>query len=161
MMSNLDARLTPHAPAVLSLFRIVFGLMFFIHGTTIVFGWPVGGAKAPVGTWPFWWSGLIELVAGLLIAIGLFTRPAAFIACGEMAVAYFWQHLPHGFWPIQNKGELAVLYCFAFLLLVFTGPGSYAVESRMGRGRVVTGRPAAAAPPARMGGWRSRFSRRV
>ena len=153
MMSNLDARLTPYAPAVLSLFRIVFGLMYFIHGTSILFGWPAG-TKLPVGAWPLWWSGLIELIAGLLITIGLFTRLAAFIASGEMAVAYFWQHLPHGFWPIQNKGELAVLYCFAFLLLVFTGPGIYAVESRMGRGRLTAGRPAATAAPRRRLGLR-------
>jgi putative oxidoreductase len=160
MMSNLDARLTPQAPAALSVFRIVFGLLYAVHGASKLFGWPVGPA-VPAGSWPGWWAGLIELIAGLLITVGLFTRPAAFLASGEMAVAYFWQHLPHGFWPIQNQGELAVLYCFAFLLLVFTGPGIYAVETRMGRGRVVTGRRAAAAPPRRMGGWRSRLSRRV
>jgi uncharacterized membrane protein YphA (DoxX/SURF4 family) len=82
----------------------------------------------------FWLSGLIELITGILITLGLFTRPAAFIASGEMAVAYFTQHLPHGFWPISNGGELAVMYCWAFFLLVFTGPGAYALDTRFGPG---------------------------
>jgi putative oxidoreductase len=79
--------------------------------------------------WPFWWAGLIELVTGVLIMIGLFTRPAAFIAAGHMAVTYFWRHQPDTLWPHVNEGERAVLYCFAFLLLVFTGGGAYALDA--------------------------------
>ena len=89
----------------------------------------IGGAAAGSLVWL---SGLIELITGILITLGLFTRPAAFIASGEMAVAYFTQHLPHGFWPIANGGELAVMFCWAFFLLVFTGPGAYALETRFG-----------------------------
>lgn len=110
------------AAIALSVFRIVFGLLFTIHGTSKLFGWP-DGAPAALGAWPVWWAGLLELVLGGLIALGLLTRPAAFIASGMMAVAYFWMHFPDGFWPSVNGGEAAVLYCFAFLLLVFTGPG--------------------------------------
>jgi putative oxidoreductase len=140
MTQNLNVRLNPQAPAALSVFRIVVGLLFFLHGTSKLFGWP-GGPQVPVATWPFWWAGVIELVAGALVTVGFFTRPAAFIAAGHMAVAYFWQHLPGGFWPINNGGESAVLFCFAFLLLVFSGPGPYAIESRrVAGGGVVTGR---------------------
>src|SRR4051812_19584392 len=93
-------------------FRIIFGLLFASHGAQKVFGL-LGGEKATaplmvVGGW-------IELVTGLLIALGLFTGIAAFIASGEMAVAYFMAHAPNGFWPLVNHGESAVLYCFAFL----------------------------------------------
>ena len=77
-----------------------------------------------------WWAGALELLLGGLIVLGLFTRPAAFVASGMMAVAYFWMHLPDSFWPSVNGGEAAVLYCFAFLLLVFTGPGSLAISRR-------------------------------
>jgi putative oxidoreductase len=129
MTTRFDARLNPQAPAALSVFRIVFGLLYFLHGTSKVFGWP-GAQQVPTGLWPLWWAGLIEIIAGALITVGFATRPAAFIAAGETAVAFFWQHLPGGFWPINNGGELAVLFCFGFLLLVFSGPGVYGVESR-------------------------------
>ena len=116
---------------VLSLFRIVFGLMFFVHGTAKVFGWPVG-PTVPSGS-QFWWAGILEVVLGALITLGLFTRPAAFIAAGQMAVVFFTQHFTNGFWPIANEGEAAVLFCWAFFLLVFTGPGWLAVDSVLGR----------------------------
>jgi putative oxidoreductase len=144
-MTNLDARLTSFSPQVLSLFRIVFGLLYTVHATQKLFAWPVGlptasgamtGPAVPMGTWPSWWGGLIELVAGLLIMTGLVTRLAAFVASGEMAFAYFTQHQPHGLWPIENGGELAVLMCFGFFLLVFTGGGAYALDAmREGRPR--------------------------
>lgn len=136
MTQQLDARLNPHAPAVLSLFRVVFGLLFVFHATAKLFGWPQGPV-VPAGTWPFWYAGVIELVVGILITIGLFTRIAAFIASGEMAFAYFTQHMPTAFWPIQNGGEPAVMNCFAFFLLVFTGGGLYALDSSR-RTRTVT-----------------------
>ncbi len=87
-MTNLDTRLAGYHSPVLSAFRIIFGLLFTLHGSMKLFGWPLGEA-IPVGTWPDWWAGLIEFVTGLLITVGFFTRIAAFIASGEMAVAYF------------------------------------------------------------------------
>ena len=102
MTTNLDARLSSYSSPVLSIFRIVFGLLFTLHGSTKLFGWPLG-TSVPVGTWPAWWAGLIEFVTGLLITVGLFTRIAAFIASGHMAVAYFWKH-----WPPLDGGPRAV-----------------------------------------------------
>lgn len=142
MTQKLDARLNPHLPAVLSLFRVVFGILFAIHGSAKLCAWPIAmGPAAPVGAWPFWFAGVIELTTGLLIAVGLFTRIAAFFASGEMAFAYFTQHLPHGFSPYDppfgNGGEASILYCFAFFLLVFAGGGTYALDYRHRRTRTV------------------------
>ena len=139
MTTTLDNRIARFTPAVLSLFRLVYGLLFAGCGSLAVFGWPVHPAH-PVafGAWPGWYAGVIELVAGLLIAVGLFTRAAAFIASGEMAVAYFWMHQPRALWPMAeppagNGGLLAILFCFGFFLLVFTGGGSYSVDALRGR----------------------------
>lgn len=129
MAQTVDARLNPYVPQALSLYRIVFGFLFAVYGANKLFAWPVGGGALPVGAWPVWWAGLIELVAGLLIMVGLFTRTAAFVGSGAMAVAYFWQHQPDALLPHANNGAAAVMLCFAFLLLVFTGPGAYAVDS--------------------------------
>ncbi|MGW4098168.1 DoxX family protein [Mycobacterium sp. NPDC004974] len=138
MTTNLDTRLGSLSPAVISLFRVAFGFLYTIHGAQKLFAWPVGmpdnagdlvGPAVPVGTWPFWYGGLIEFVLGLLILTGLFTRIAAFIASGEMAFAYFTQHQPKGLLPIENGGELAVLYCFGFLLLAAIGGGAFALDA--------------------------------
>lgn len=135
MRKDLDRRLAAYAPAVLSLFRLVYGLLFAAYGSRSLFGWPVASpVTIPVGSWPGWYAGLIELVTGLLIAAGLFTRAAAFIASGQMAVAYFWIHQPRALWPVAdppagNGGSLAILFCFAFFLLVFAGGGSYSVDA--------------------------------
>ncbi|MCV7197362.1 DoxX family protein [Mycobacterium angelicum] len=135
MTNTLNRRLAGYTPAVLSLFRLVYGLMFAGYGSMILFGWPVASSHA-VGfaTWPGWYAGVIELATGLLIASGLFTRAAAFVASGAMAVAYFWMHQPRSLWPIGdapagNGGILAILFCFGFFLLVFTGPGSHSVDA--------------------------------
>jgi putative oxidoreductase len=125
--STLDTRLSSRSEVALGVFRIVVALLFAMHGTAKLSGWPAG-SPAPVGAWPMWWAGVLEVVLGALIAVGLFTRAAAFIASGMMAVAYFWRHLPDGFWPIVNGGESAALYSFVFLLLVFTGPGALSVS---------------------------------
>jgi putative oxidoreductase len=127
---NIETKLTQFAPVALSAFRIVFGLLYTVHGTQKLFGFPTALASGtvPVGTWPYWYAGVIELVLGLLILTGLFTRIAAFIASGEMAYAYFSAHQPKALWPIDNGGEPAVLFCFAFLLLVFIGGGSIALD---------------------------------
>jgi putative oxidoreductase len=188
MTSNLDSRLSAHSPKVISLFRVIVGLLFALHGSMILFDWPLAmPMKANVGDWPGWWVGLIEFVTGLLVMVGLFTRPAAFLASGTMAVAYFWQHWPFKdgpkvFWPFDdrfggNGGELAILFCFSFFLILFIGPGVYAIDSRRRRpvgGAMATGarpgrfnrfrrRPVAdtrAAPPARRPGLLDRFRRR-
>jgi putative oxidoreductase len=129
---HLDARLKPHAPAALSLFRVIFGLLFLCHALSHLFEWPVGPA-APAGLWPFFYAGILELITSILITIGLFTRIAAFIASGVMAFAYFTQYVPTGIIPMTNRGELAVLYCFAFFLLMFTGGGAFAIDTRLFR----------------------------
>ena len=124
---NLEARLTTYSPTALGVFRVIFGLLFLCHGLSSVIGWPLSPA-APVGQWPDFYAGWIELITGILITLGLFTWIAAFSAAGEMAVAYFTVHLPHGFLPLVNHGENAVMFCFAFLLLLFIGPGAYALD---------------------------------
>jgi putative oxidoreductase len=141
MTTTLDTRLASYHSPVLSVFRIIFGLLYMLHGTIKLFGWPLG-TSVPVGTWPGWWAGLIEFVLGILIVVGFFTRIAAFIASGEMAFAYFYQHWPPlgggpsaPFWPHDqqlggNGGELAVMFCFAFLLLATTGAGSVSIDGR-------------------------------
>ncbi|MGP4058153.1 DoxX family protein [Mycobacterium sp. 4D054] len=119
----------------LFVFRTVVGFLFGLHGTVKIFGWPAdAGPTAEFGAWPSWWIGLISLTTGLLVMIGLFTRAAAFLASGAMAVAYFWKHQPDGLLPIQNGGETAALFSFAFLLLAFTGSGACAVGN-LTRGR--------------------------
>ncbi len=139
MTKALDRRLDQFAPAVLSLYRFVYGLLFAAYGSTSAFSWPVRpGWHVEFGVWPGWYAGLLELAAGLLIATGLFTRAAAFIASGEMAVAYFWMHQPRALWPIGdppagNGGALAILFCFGFLLLVFQGGGRYSLDALRGK----------------------------
>lgn len=112
-----------------ALLRVVAGLLFAVHGAQKLFPF-LGGPKAPLGSL-LGTAGLIEFVGGLLIAIGLFASWAAFIASGEMAAAYFMVHAKDSFWPILNKGELAVVYCFLFLYIACRGAGEFSV----GRGR--------------------------
>jgi putative oxidoreductase len=118
-------------PRALSLLRIMAGFTFSLHGFQKLFGLFGGmGGQGAVTVFPslLWTAGLLELSGGLLVLFGLFTRPVAFIVCGEMAVAYFGQHAPKGFWPILNGGELAVLYAFIFLYLAVTGPGPISLD---------------------------------
>jgi putative oxidoreductase len=126
-------RLNAYAPRALALLRIVAGLLFLEHGTSKLLGFPVPFPTPGPLTTMILASAVIELVAGALIALGLFTRLAAFIASGEMAVAYFIGHAPKGFWPVGNTGDAAILYCFIFLYLVFAGPGSWALDHVIGR----------------------------
>jgi putative oxidoreductase len=117
--------LGPYTEIIYAAFRIVFGLLFASHGAQKIFG-VLGGQKA--GEPLMMAAGWIELLGGLLIAIGLFTSIAAFIASGEMAVAYFMVHAPNGWWPLVNQGETAVLYCFAFLYIAARGGGRYSID---------------------------------
>ena len=116
-------RFEPYAYALL---RIVAGLLFLFHGLQKVFGMYGGQAVELVSLRGL--AGLIELVGGAMIMIGLYTSPVAFIASGEMAFAYFMSHQPQAFWPIQNRGELAALYCFVFLYISTRGSGPLSVR---------------------------------
>lgn len=134
-------RLGGYAPAAHGLLRIVSGLLFLAHGTQKILSFP-GGERAGSGLAldnPGAIAGLIELVTGVLIALGLFTRPAAFLASGTMAAAYFIAHAPQSFWPINNGGDAAILYCFIFLYFVFAGPGAFSVDAVRNKGRLPTG----------------------
>jgi putative oxidoreductase len=115
-------------PQVLAILRIVVGLLFLEHGLSKFFGFPVPFPVHPLPPMLIA-AGIIEVGAGVLVTIGLFTRIAAFIASGEMAVAYFMMHFPKGFWPIANMGEGAILFCFVFLYLAAAGAGAWSVDS--------------------------------
>jgi putative oxidoreductase len=117
-----------YAVHVFALMRIVFGFLFVFHGLQKIFGL-FGGRTAELISLRGL-AGVIEITAGTLIMIGLYTRPAAFIASGQMAFAYFLSHQPQGFWPIQNRGELAALYCFAFLYIAARGKGAWGLDRR-------------------------------
>ena len=124
--------LAKYSPQLLAVLRIVTALLFFEHGTQKLLGFPPmpAGMKAPAGMNPMMlFAGILELVGGLLIAVGFLTRPTAFILSGEMAVAYFIGHAPMGFFPATNMGDAAILYCFIFLYLVAAGPGAWAVDN--------------------------------
>lgn len=127
--------LKPYTDQLVSVLRIMSGLLFLQHGTTKYLSIPVspmsGASPATMGGA----AGLIELVGGTLIVLGLFTRPVAFILSGTMAVAYFYAHFPKGFFPLLNGGELAVLYCFVFLFLAAAGGGAWGIDAVRERSR--------------------------
>ncbi|MFP8886562.1 DoxX family protein [Streptomyces mangrovi] len=143
-------RKTPTAPAaplifldgsrdhVVALFRAVVGLLFACHGAATLFdvlGGPHGGRVPDIGQWPSWWAAVIQLAGGLLVAAGLFTRTAAVVCSGSMAYAYFTVHQPKGLLPIENGGESAAVFCWAFLLIAALGPGRWSLDAlRAGRG---------------------------
>ncbi|MFF5936590.1 DoxX family protein [Streptomyces sp. NPDC012508] len=134
-MNPLANRVQQAQPYALGLFRFVIGLLFACHGAASLFGvlgGAVGGGTVPAGTWPGWYAAVIQLVGGALVAVGLGTRTAALLASGSMAYAYFKVHQPEGLFPLQNGGESAALFCWAFLLLVFTGPGALALDRLFG-----------------------------
>jgi putative oxidoreductase len=128
----MDRFLGKYAPYIYAILRIIVGLSFALHGSQKLFGIP--GDKPPLSVTSFMgFGGLLELVCGLLIALGLLAGYAAFIASGEMAVAYFMLHAPNGFLPIVNQGELAVLYCFLFLYIAARGSGVWSVDALTNR----------------------------
>jgi putative oxidoreductase len=114
-------------PQLLAILRIVTGLLFVEHATSKFFAFPVPFPVQPLPPMLVA-AGTIELIAGLLITLGLFTRLAAFIASGEMAIGYFIGHFPKGFWPVQNGGEGAILFCFIFLYLAAAGAGAWSID---------------------------------
>lgn len=131
--------LADSAPVVLSLFRVVVGLLFLCHGLKSLFGLFHGvdghGSTISPAAWPGGFAADIQLLTGALVMLGLLTRPAALLASGSMAYAYFDVHLPTGFWPIADHGEPAVMFAWAFFLLAFTGPGPLAVDRLISRQR--------------------------
>ena len=135
----MDRFLGNYSPHFYALLRIVAGLMFAMHGTQKLFGWPGGGDTVEIASL-MGLAGIIEFVGGLMIAFGFLTSWAAFIASGEMAVAFFMAHFPQGPNPLLNKGELAVLYCFLFLYMAARGSGIWSIDAAMGRGRVTDAR---------------------
>ena len=120
------------AEPVWALFRVVIGLLFALHGASTVFGVFGGnrgtGHAVPMGSWPGWYAGLIQLVCGLLVLVGLVTVPAAILASGSMAYAYFTVHQPHALLPLQNGGDAPVLFCWAFLAIAVVGPGRWSID---------------------------------
>jgi len=122
-----------HADRVFTLLRVVAGLLFACHGAQKLFGFPAAGP--PHLDRLMLAAAVIEFAGGILIALGLFTRPVAVIASGEMAVAYFMAHAPKGFWPVVNGGELAVLYCFVWLYVAARGGGRFSLDALWRRGR--------------------------
>ncbi len=136
-MSKLEQSLTAWAPRILSVLRIVAALLYMQHGLQKLINFPeatrpMGG---PDGSLPplMLIGGILEAGGGGLFLLGLFTRPVAFILCGMMAVAYFMAHAPRGFFPINNGGDLAVLFCFVYLYFVFAGAGSWGLDAMLAR----------------------------
>jgi putative oxidoreductase len=135
-MAKVDSRWRGWSPRLLSVLRIVAAFLFMQHGAQKLFGFLGGipGGTPQLLTLP-WITGVLEFFGGLLLLLGLFTRPIAFILSGMMAVAYFKVHARQGFWPLQNRGELAALYCFVFLYLSAAGGGPWSLDSVRRRGR--------------------------
>jgi putative oxidoreductase len=134
----MATRPSPLAAIMLSVLRIVSGLIFLEHGTQKFLGFPAGQMAGSglrfenLGAY----AGIFELACGLLIALGLFTRPVAFLASGVMAVAYWSAHFPQNFFPVNNMGDAAILYCFVFLYISAAGPGPWSLDAMRNRGRM-------------------------
>lgn len=148
----MTGRLNSAQPFALGLFRMVIGLLFACHGAAKLLG-VLGGADGDggtvdTGTWPYWYAAVIELVGGSLVLIGLGTRAAAFISSGAMAYAYFKVHQPGALWPVENGGEGAAMYCWAMLLLVFTGSGAFGLDRLFTRRSSANGQRTAEQAPA-------------
>lgn len=134
-MANLDSFYSAWTPRLLSVLRIVAAFLFIEHGAQKLFGFLAApGMTSPPPFSQMWVGGVLEFFGGALLLLGLFTRPVAFVLAGMIAVAYFQFHAPGGFWPLQNKGESAVLYCFVFLFLAAAGGGAWALDRLLRRG---------------------------
>lgn len=146
----MTASLNKAQPYALGLFRIVVGLLFACHGAASLFGvlgGAMGGGTIDAGTWPGWYAAVIQLVGGGLVLLGLGTRVAALIASGSMAYAYFKVHQPETLWPLQNGGEASAMFCWAFLLLVFTGSGALGLDRLFAKRSTAAEKPVAEQMP--------------
>ena len=133
-MADLNSFYASWTPRLLSVLRIIAAFLFIAHGAQKLFGFLAPpGAPAPPAWGQIWIGGVLEFFGGLLLLLGLFTRPVAFLLSGMMAVAYFQMHAPGGFWPLLNRGEAAVLFCFIFLYLAAAGPGPWSLDSALRR----------------------------
>jgi putative oxidoreductase len=121
-------QLDHYSPYMLAVLRIVTAFIFMEHGTQKLLGFPPGSVPQPALFSLFGLAGVLEIVGGLLILVGLYTRLVAFVLAGQMAVAYFVGHAPEGLFPVNNGGDAAILYCFVFLYLVFAGPGAWSID---------------------------------
>lgn len=132
-MTNATVKTTADAwaPRLRSIFRIVLALLFLAHGLVKLFGFPAGAqpGQVPLASL-FGLAAILELVGGAALLVGLFTRPVAFLLSGQMAVAYFMVHAPQSFFPVLNGGELAIIYCFAFLYLAAAGAGPWSLDAK-------------------------------
>ena len=134
---NTDELQTVWAPRVLSILRIVAALIFFEHGSQKLLGFPPTD-NPPAFLSLSWTAGVLELVGGAFLILGLFTRPVAFVLSGEMAFAYWLAHAPQSFFPVLNRGDAAILYCFVFLYLVFAGAGPWSIDAMRARKSLAT-----------------------
>jgi putative oxidoreductase len=129
-MDRFNAALSAWAPQVQSILRIMAGLLFLQHGLVKFFGFPIAPQNYPAMFTLLWFAGIIETVGGSLLTLGLFTRFAALFMSGEMAVAYWMMRPSRGFFPIQNGGNLEVIYCFVFFYFIFAGPGPWSLDAK-------------------------------
>ena len=147
---SLPAR---YAGPVLAVFRVVIGFLFTLHGVASLFGVLGGnrgtGRAVEFAVWPGWWAALIQLVCGVLVMSGLFTRAAATLASGSMAYAYFVVHQPDDLLPLRNGGELPAMFCWAFFLIAVMGPGAWALDAYRARRRTEPEHGTATGPAAR------------
>lgn len=128
----LSARLSRFEPYMLGVLRIVSALIFMAHGTQKILGFPPSERTSQMFSLS-WIAGVFELIGGVLLVLGLFTRPVAFVLSGVMAFAYWIAHAPRSFYPVLNGGDAAILYCFLFLYIVFAGPGRWSLDGMLGR----------------------------
>lgn len=131
--NSLSAAAASWAPRLQAIFRIVLSLLFIAHGLVKLVGFPAGAQPGQVPLVSlFGLAAVLELVGGAAMLIGLFTRPVALLLSGEMAIAYFMVHAPQGFFPVLNGGELAIIYCFAFLFFAAAGAGAWSIDAKRG-----------------------------
>ena len=128
---KLFGSLARYQPQALGVLRIVTALQFIEHGSQKLFNFPVSDHAGALSGLALT-SGILEFTGGILLALGLFTRPVAFLLAGEMAIAYFMAHMPRDFFPVNNGGDAAISFCFIFLYLVFAGAGAFALDNRRG-----------------------------
>lgn len=128
-MQSFFMRLGQYRPQLLSILRIVTALLFLEHATWKLFNFPALQFPSPAAFSGFWWIGVLEIIGSLALLFGFFTRLAAFILSGEMAIAYWTTHAQHGLYPLANMGEAAILFCFIFLYIAASGPGPWSVDA--------------------------------